>query len=168
MAKPESFGLPKKSDAKYFWGCAFLSAVCLFWVIGGLPWFQDNLGAVIFGAIGALIFVPGTIALGRQMIRGSVAAIITEDGLELPSDFIEWSEISCLQTRTIWGRPWIQVVLRDSQAVVARQPLLRRLNMRVDTMLHKSQILINPESIDSPAIFLIMASSYVPIDYKDW
>lgn len=167
MATGETFFLPK-GFVGAFWGGVFFSAVCLFWVIGGLPRFEDNLGAVIIGGVGALFFVPMTVILGSRLIRKTPTATISGEGLEVPGLFIEWTDISCLRTRRVWGRPWIDVVLHDPHAVISRASLFRRPNKYINIWLFKSPVFISPALLGDAGIFLVMASSYVPIDRARW
>jgi hypothetical protein len=130
---------------------AIMSAVSVLLLLAGIGGGVRGLLFVVVGALGSLFFVPSTAYLLGQAARRGPAVILSTRGFTdhasaIGVGFVPWSEVTSIRTRSVRGRAFVAVKIRDPRAVLARQSAWRRALLRLNRKWFSGDVFI-PETV---------------------
>lgn len=163
----QKFFRQPQDNTSLLWGGPVLMGFCLFWVIGGLPGFEDNLGAMIIGIVGLTVFIPGTWVVFYRRFSRKPTAIISRQGLTIygstgAKTYLRWEQISNVEMAYKAGRQWICISLVSSREVIGQAPLWRRPKLMLNFVFYRRSVFIPVSEILDPFMFIATAKKYLP------
>jgi hypothetical protein len=117
---------------------AIMSAVSVLLLLAGIGTGAQGLLFLVVGALCGLFFVPSTAYLLGQAARRGPALVLSTHGFTdhasaIGVGFVPWSEVTSIGKRSVRGRGFVAVRIRDPRAVLARQPVWRRSLLRLNS-----------------------------------
>ncbi len=149
--------IPPLNKRRYY----YLGASILLVVLGIVRLVESgDLNDGILGSklVGGLMILAGLMwsALTIQtLLRRSYAVMMDDDGITIrvpQVGSIEWNEIAAVRTDMVRGRGYVHIILRDPEAVLAREPSLERHIAEAEVWFDASEIDMSPRELSETII----------------